>query len=260
MHDSNAINDSKPMKNGLRKDASAGGPDAIAPCPPSPPRNSWRQITLAALFVRRERWTLTWTGRLVTLAVVAGVAVFLARGLCGFLAVTSPVGGQFLVVEGWVPVFALREAAEQFRKGTYKKVITVEMTKEDAEFERELPEHFGRENLIEFGVPSDLVATAASKIAYRDRTFHSAMALRQWLQEQGLRTSSIDVLTIGPHARRSRLLFEKALGDEVAVGIISIEDPRFDPNHWWRSSVGVRTVVDESIAYLYARIVFSPPQ
>ncbi len=53
---------------------------------------------LAALFVRRERWTLTWTGRLLTLAVVAVVTVILARGLCSFLAITSPVGGQFLVV------------------------------------------------------------------------------------------------------------------------------------------------------------------
>ena len=186
--------------------------------------------------------------------------MILARGLCGFLAVNTPVGGQFLIVEGWMPLFAYREAAAQFRKGSYRNVIAIEVTLADAVMERELPEHFGRESLIKFGVPSDLVVTASSEEVYRDRTFHAAMTLRQWLQEQGLRNASVDVFAIGPHARRSRLLYEKALGNEVAVGVVSVEDPRFDPEHWWRTSAGVRTVVDESIAYLYARILFSPPQ
>ena len=231
-----------------------------APHPPSPPRKSWVSGALPTLFVRRERWTLTWIGRLLTLLVVAAVTVTLARGLCGFLAVTSPVGGQFLIVEGWMPTYAYREAAAQFHKGNYRKVIAVGVTQEDAGMERDLPEHFGSERLIQFGVSSDLVVTTSSEEVYRDRTFHSAMAVKEWLKQQGLRTTSIDVVTLGPHARRSRLLYEKALGDEVAVGVISLEDRWFDPDHWWRSSAGVRSVVDESIAYLYARIFFSPPQ
>ena len=59
---------------------------------------------LAAFFVRREHWTPTWTGRLLTPAVVAMLTVILARGLRGFLAITSR--GQFLVVEGWMPTYA----------------------------------------------------------------------------------------------------------------------------------------------------------
>jgi uncharacterized SAM-binding protein YcdF (DUF218 family) len=215
---------------------------------------------LAAFFVRRERWTLTWTGRLLTLAGVAMLTVNLARGLCGFLAITSPVGGQFLVVEGWMPTYAYREAVAEFRKGSYRKIIAAGVLQEDGNAGGDLREHFGGEKLIQFGVPSDLVVTASYGEIHQDRTFHSAMAVKQWLQEQGLRTMSIDVVTVGPHARRSRLLYEKALGNEVKVGVISVEDRRFDPNHWWRSSEGVRTVVDESIAYLYARIFFSPPQ
>lgn len=215
---------------------------------------------LAALFVRRERWTLTWTGRLLTLSVVVALTIILGRGLCGFLAITSPVGGQILVAEGWMPVYAYREAAALFRKGGYRKIIVAESTREDEDAEPELRERSGAEKLVYFGVPTDLVVTASSGEVHRDRTFHSAMAVKTWLQEQGLRTASIDVVTVGPHARRSRLLFEKALGDEFQVGIISIEDRRFDPNHWWRSSAGVRRVIDELIAYLYARTLFSPLQ
>jgi hypothetical protein len=73
-------------------------------------------------------------------------------------------------------------------------------------------------------------------------------------------TTSVDIVSIGPHARRSRLLYQKALGDKVKVGVIAIEDKRFDPDHWWQSSVGVRSVMGETIAYLYARFFFWPPQ
>jgi uncharacterized SAM-binding protein YcdF (DUF218 family) len=215
---------------------------------------------LAALFVRRERWTLTWTGRLLTLAVLVAVTVMLGRGLCGFLAITSPVGGQFLVVEGWMPAYAYREAAAQFHKGGYRKIIAAGVIQEDEDADGDLREHFGGEKLIQFGVPSDLVVTASSEEVNRDRTFHSAKAVKRWLQEHGLRTASIDVITVGPHARRSRLLYEKALGNEIQVGVISVEDRQFDPNHWWRSSAGARRVIDELIAYLYARTLFSPPQ
>lgn len=238
----------------------SAGPPSASPRSPSLSRKSWHSATVAALFVRRERWTLTWTGRLLTLTVLVMLAVVVARGLCGFLAITSPVGGEFLVVEGWMPGYAYREAATVFRKGGYQKIIAAGAIKEDGDADGGPPERFGEGLLIGSGVPSDLIVMASSKEAIRDRTFHSAMAVKQWLREQGVRTTSIDVVTVGAHARRSRLLYQKALGDEVTVGVISVEDREFDPNHWWRSSEGVRTVVDESIAYLYARTFFSISQ
>jgi uncharacterized SAM-binding protein YcdF (DUF218 family) len=248
------------MKTGSSKKDSARGQGALAPHSTSPLRKSRTSSALATFFVRRERWTLTWTGKLLIVAVLAVLTVIGVRGLCGFLAITRPVGGQFLVVEGWMPTYAYREAAAQFREGTYRKIIAAGVLKDDGNADGDLREHFGEEKLIRFGVPSDLVVTASSGEIHRDRTFHSAMAVKQWLQDQGLQTTSIDVVTVGPHARRSRLLYEKALGNAVSVGVIAIEDRRFDPNHWWRSSEGVRTIVDESIAYLYARVFFSTPQ
>jgi len=40
------------------------------------------------------------------------------------------------------------------------------------------------------------------------------------------------------------------------VGVIAIEHREYDPKHWWVSSNGVRTVLDELIAYAYALIIF----
>ena len=63
---------------------------------------------------------------------------------------------------------------------------------------------------------------------------------------------------MGPHARRTRLLFQEAFGSKVAVGVIAVPDDAYDPRHWWRSSEGVRDVVGEAIAYVYARFFFYP--
>jgi hypothetical protein len=35
-------------------------------------------------------------------------------------------------------------------------------------------------------------------------------------------------------------------------------DPEFDPDHWWKTSAGVRGVIGEGLAYLYARLLFHP--
>jgi hypothetical protein len=73
-----------------------------------------------------------------------------------------------------------------------------------------------------------------------------------------MQVHSINVVTTTAHARRTRLLFEKALGAGVTVGIIAAPNPDYDPKHWWRSSDGFREVIGEGIAYVYARLFFYP--
>ena len=53
-------------------------------------------------------------------------------------------------------------------------------------------------------------------------------------------------------------MFEQALGPGITVGIIALEDPRYDHRHWWKSSLGVRVTLGEIIAYVYARFFFNP--
>ncbi len=58
----------------------------------------------------------------------------------------------------------------------------------------------------------------------------------------------INVLTEDAHARRTWLLFQEALGrDMLKVGIIAVPSPDYDPSRWWRTSAGVREVLDEGI-------------
>jgi uncharacterized SAM-binding protein YcdF (DUF218 family) len=186
---------------------------------------------------------------------VLGTAMF--RGLYGFLAITAPVQGEYLVIEGWMPTFAYREAAKVVLHGHYAKIVCVGVLQEDGLAGGDHREDFGVEQLARFGIPRDLIVTASNSAIQRDRTFHAAVAVRDWMQREGLKVSAMDVVTIGPHARRSRLLYQQALGDDVEVGVFSIHDWRIDPDHWWRSSEGARAVISEAIGYVYAKFFVS---
>jgi hypothetical protein len=92
----------------------------------------------------------------------------------------------------------------------------------------------------------------------RDRTFSSAIAIKQWLEKQGRVPASITIVTLGPHARRSRLLYEKAFGSAVPIGVIALQDKDYEANRWWHYSEGVKEVISEGAAYFYVRIFFHP--
>ena len=72
---------------------------------------------------RRECLLPTWRGWLVLLFVVAAPVVFSIRGAYSFLAVNDPVDNGALVVEGWLPDYALQEAITEFGRGHHSQMF-----------------------------------------------------------------------------------------------------------------------------------------
>jgi hypothetical protein len=210
---------------------------------------------------RKPRWGLTAKGWLVVvmLAVVAGLT-----GLCclrPFLAVTQRVETRTLAVEGWSHDYAFEAAAKEFKTGAYDRVFATGgpiVGQGGYINDAHTYASIGAQKLVAFGIPKECVQMAPSRVIARDRTYGSAEALRDWLKAHNLTASSLNVMTEECHARRSRLLFQEAFGPEVKVGIISVPNPDYDPRYWWRYSDGVRDVIDESVAYLYAKFFFWP--
>ena len=210
------------------------------------------------LAVRRERWTLTWKARLLALAVLLAVAVAGILGVHPFLAVTHRVPSETLVVEGWIVPSVIQQAASEYRSGGYRRLILVRPILDSAD-KYESGKYNGdyvANLLIQAGVPEQNLIRLFPLVAKKDRTFHSALAVKEWLRQQGLPGSSLDLASVGAHARRSRLMYEKAFGDAAAIGVVAMPVLDYDPDHWWRSSEGVRDVIDESVAYCYARFIF----
>jgi uncharacterized SAM-binding protein YcdF (DUF218 family) len=213
------------------------------------------------LLTRKERWGLSWRGWLVLILAGLLIAIFLLLNVQPFLAKTQRVNANILVVEGWIHEYAIRAAAKEFKTGSYQKIFTTGgpvLGNGGYVNDFNTSASVGAELLKKTGVAGELIQMIPSHISGRDRTYSSAVALRDWFRDHGVTVRSINVLTESAHARRTQLLFQKAFGSDVTVGIISIPDPDYDAKHWWRTSEGVREVLDESIAYVYARIFFHP--
>jgi DUF218 domain len=218
-----------------------------------------RRRSIGGLVVRRECWALTPLGRLVSVAILAAIVLGSLRVAYPFLAVTDRAQGQVLVVEGWSPEYTVREAASEFRRGRYQHVLVVKAvydTPGEAGFDCGTSGQMAR-LLVRNGVPPRHVHAIYYPPEERDRTYHAALAVKHWLSEHGAAVRSIDVATKGAHARRSRVLYEKAFGPGVRIGVIALRDRAYEPEHWWRSSEGIREVPFQALAYLYARFLFS---
>ena len=217
--------------------------------------------SFCGLFTRRERWGLSARGWLFLVLLTGTSLLVFFLGSYPFLALTRPVDADVLVVEGWIVDPAVRAGAELFKKGAYRIVYTTGGTiarsaNYPASFETYA--HRGAGILRNAGLPESVVQMVPSTLSKRDRTYSSALALGEWFRRHPPEVRSINIVTEGAHARRTRLLFEKALGKSVEIGIISVPSPDYDAKHWWRFSEGVREVVGESVAYFYARFFFFP--
>lgn len=211
---------------------------------------------------RREGWFPTWRGWLAVSGVLLALALLVVGRLHPFLAVTSPVDSDYLAVEGWVPDFVHEAGLKEFRKGGYKLLLVPGGPLEKGEplSEYQTFAEFGAAVLRRYGCPTNVLRAVPAPKVRHDRTYASAYALRLWLEREKLPPRRLNVVTADSHARRTRLLFQKAFGDATEIGIIAIPDDRFDSNRWWRSSQGFRTITGEAIGYVYARFLFSPPE
>jgi uncharacterized SAM-binding protein YcdF (DUF218 family) len=224
------------------------------------PIHSSRQKLWGTLDLR-ERWSLSWRGWSVVagaLLLVTFVSIWRAYP---FLAVTNRMNTDVLVVEGWIHPYAIRAAIQEFREGSYRRVFTTGGPVQGTggyTNDYNTSASVGAELLKKYGLANEVLQMVPSRVMDRDRTYASAIALRYWFHDHNMPVRSVNVLTEDVHARRSRLLFQEALGNDIKVGIIAVPVPDYDATHWWRYSEGVRDVFDECIAYMYAKFLFYP--
>jgi hypothetical protein len=212
------------------------------------------------LLRRRELWVPTLAGWAL-LALLAGLAfAMLVRGVHGHLAQSAPTGRGLLVVEGWLPAESVAEAVDLYRRGSYRRLVAAGGPMEDGTCPACFESYAERAAALArgFGLPEEEVAVVPAPASAQERTFRSAVSVRQWAEASGLPVDSLDVVSLGPHARRSRWLYQRAFGDAVAVGVIAAAPRSYDPAAWWRSSAGARTVLSELATWLWVWTSFDP--
>jgi hypothetical protein len=203
----------------------------------------------------------TWKGWLVILFLPLAALMLYVRAIGYFLQPDSPVeGAEALVVEGWIHDSELPALLLYIEKGQYPLVLTTGgpfLSGSDfcnlgtyAEAMQARLVHLGLD-------PAKVVAVPAGYVP-KDRSYQAASCLKAWLALQPEPRYKLNLCSVGAHSRRSWLLFSKALSPTYSIGIISLEDPAYRPDNWWHNSAGVKSVVGETLYYLYARFFFHP--
>lgn len=215
-----------------------------------------------SLVRRRHVWLPTFFGWLV-LTGFAGTAFILAGlWIHPFLAPNEPVpGARLLVVEGWLGQKELDQAVAVFKQGRYQRLVTTGGPIERwAELSADVNyADLAASYLMKHGLENVTITAVPAPASAQDRTFLGAVKLRDWATKQGLELHSLDVFSGGTHARRSRMLYRMAFGPNVGIGIISARSHQYDQGNWWRTSVGVKSVIGETISVAWTACCFYPP-
>ena len=197
---------------------------------------------------------MRWVLRGGSVAILTTIVLFVSA-IHDFLAINDPVQANVLVVEGWAwESSAMKEAAGEFNRGRYDVVITVGVlprAQESGSMQENFAELAAKE-LRKLGVDAQAIQVLAVPHVDWHRTYASALAVKHWLAGSKTDIVGINVVTLGAHARKSLVLFKRALGQSVAVGVIAGAENAYDPERWWLSVSGIYTVLRKAIGYLYA--------
>lgn len=201
-----------------------------------------------------EGWLIVWAWFWIVLCAIASRLLAIAN-IYPFLAANKPLApANALVVEGWLSDMALKRAVDEFQQGAYQLLIVTSCPLLHGYYLSDC-ENFAdlkTATLIKLGIEPNRIVSLAVPKAEHHRTITAAMTLRDWLLNEAPTIRSINVYTVGPHARRSWKLFQRVLEPTVRVGIIAAPPLTYDPDCWWTSSEGARSVISETIGYTYA--------
>ncbi len=199
-------------------------------------------------------WVPSWPLALALTAAVAVGVVVIGRNLYGFLAPVRPeTAATVVIVETWAERGYAKTIANAIESGPTGRVILVGSPLDPLSDFSKFPTSadLWAARLQNEGVDPSHFAVVRVPGAIRHRTAHAALAVGRHLDSSEV--TAANLLTFGPHARRSALIYEQALPPGTRLGVIALAPRSYDPSRWWRSSAGVRTVLSELIAYVYVR-------
>jgi len=221
---------------------------------------------LPALIRRRQIWLPTLWGGLLLCGLLAVALLLALRSVGSFLAQSDPASGSdgrgaaTLVIEGWLDEHELDAAIATARRGRYERVVTsggpIETWREGVvwpSYAERAANYLRRHGLV--AIPVVAVAAPASA---QDRTFLSAVVVREWLRREQPGLTAIDLFSAGAHARRSRLAYRLAFGPGVEVGVIAAPPRSYDIDRWWLTSEGAKTVLGELLSLAWTKCCFWP--
>ncbi|MGD0757179.1 MAG: carbohydrate-binding domain-containing protein [Bacteroidales bacterium] len=81
-----------------------------------------------------------------------------------------------------------------------------------------------KKRLIILGIDSSLITAVSGRKVKINRTLTSALAFRDWLKMTHTNIKGIKIISMGTHARRTWMTYNRVLNEKYKIGIISLPD------------------------------------
>jgi hypothetical protein len=196
---------------------------------------------------RAQKWPTSF-GALVVLILLAILSIWLWVYGEAFLSLTHRLPAEVLVVEGWIGNEGLRAAATEFERGGYYYIATTGGQTKDRQGPSNYAEIAAKE-LILLGLPENRIIIAPTGEIEHERTFNSAVAARRALNRRGIEPKAINVFTMGPHARRTRLVYAKVFASGADIGVVAWTPSNYKSEPWWWSISRTKCYLKEIVGY-----------
>jgi hypothetical protein len=199
-------------------------------------------------------------GWLLLAILLSSLAVWSFRNIGFFLAHQKPVPSKILVVDGWMTPNSLLLAARYFERNNYQFVITSGGPIKHTILNPQHDYYAEQASFIleRYGIPAAKIITIPTPASAQNRTFLSAVTVRDWLDKNMPSYQSLNLFTGGVHSRRSLLLYKMAFDDDKQLGVIVAPPDGYQLSDWWTSSAGVKSVLMETFSFAWTVCCFSP--
>ena len=206
-------------------------------------------------FRPRTLWLPTWRTLLLLAITIVPALIWTVAHLHSWLSVTEPVlEAKFLVVEGWVPDHVVKDAVDWSKDHEVAMFFTTGVPLEQGKYLSNYPSYaeICAATLTRLGADPTKVRTAPATKVDLERTRAMAFGLKHVLDSMNVAPGdrSINLFTSGCHAWRSRMHFQRVLGPDWKVGVVSVPPIGYVPGTWWKYSEGVKSVIEELVAIL----------
>ena len=111
-----------------------------------------------------------------------------------------------------------------------------------------------RNRLLSMGIDSSLIIAIPGKRVTINRTLTSALAFRDWLKTTDFDIKGINIISMGTHARRTWMTYNKILNEKYVIGIISLPDYKDSNSRKYK----VLKTLRETIGIIYYWVILLP--
>jgi hypothetical protein len=108
-----------------------------------------------------------------------------------------------------------------------------------------------RHRLLALGISPDKVIAIPGNRTRINRTLTSALAFREWLRTTNTTITGINIISMGTHARRTWMTYNKILDEKYTIGIISIED-------YYSGKIRIFKTIREALGIIYYWFILIP--